>query len=204
MEPLYAGLHERLQQRPGKLLPPDFTLPGIPLRPASVLVPLFTKDGAPHLLFTKRPLTLRRHAGQISFPGGTREAGDPSPLTTALRETEEELGLRPEQVELLGELNELPTPTGFRIHPFVGLLRTPFTLRPSPVEIDEVIEVPLRALMDASKQRMETRQVLGAKRDIYFYDYGPHVIWGATAHIVRNLFAVVGDLPAIEKLKDLK
>jgi 8-oxo-dGTP pyrophosphatase MutT (NUDIX family) len=201
MEPLYVALHERLHQRPGKLLSPDFALPGIPLRQASVLVPLFTKDGAPHLLFTRRPLTLRRHAGQISFPGGTREAGDDGPLTTALRETEEELGLRPEQIEPLGELDELPTPTGFRIHPFVGVLQTPFTLRPNPEEIDEVIEVPLTALMDPSKQRVETRPVLGAKRDIYFYDYGPHVIWGATAHIVRNLFAVVGDLPALAKLR---
>lgn len=194
MEPLYDALRERLRARPGRSLPPGFTLPGIALREASVLVPLFAREGAPHLLFTRRPITLRQHAGQISFPGGSRDPGDATPLATALRETEEELGLPPERLEVLGELDETPTPTGFRIRAFVARLHSPFTLRPSPAEIDQVIEVPLSALLDPDRQRVELREVLGAKRELYFYDYGPHVIWGATARIVRNLFDVAGDL----------
>jgi 8-oxo-dGTP pyrophosphatase MutT (NUDIX family) len=193
-EALEVALRERLKERPGRAYSPEPALAEVPLREAAVLVPLFGREGAPHLLFTQRPLTLRHHAGQISFPGGSRDPGDASALHTALRETEEELGLPPSQVEILGELDELPTITGFRIRPFVGVVATPFSLRPNPLEIEQVIEAPLTALLDPTKQRVETHEVLGAMREIYFYDYGPHVIWGATARIVRNLFAVAGDL----------
>lgn len=197
MEPLYAQLRERLQARPGRAL----NLPGLTLRESAVLVPFFQRGGVPHLLFTQRPLTLRQHAGQISFPGGSRDEADPTPLHTALRETEEELGLDPSGIEILGSLDELPTITQFRILPFVGVLPEGFSLRPNPHEIETVIEVPLTALLDPAKQRVETHPVLGAEREIYFYDYGPHVIWGATARIVRNLFAVAGDLPALAQLR---
>lgn len=191
---LIDALRERLRERPARAYSPEPALAGIPMREAAVLVPLFGREGAPHLLFTQRPLTLRHHAGQISFPGGARDPEDESPRHTALRETEEELGISPSQVEILGELDELPTLTGFRIRPLVGVVATPFSLRPNPLEIEQVIEAPLTALRDPTKQRVETRLVLGAMRQIFFYDYGPHVIWGATARIVRNLFAVAGDL----------
>lgn len=198
---LNDALRDRLRERPARVYSPEPALAGVPLREAAVLVPLFGREGVPHLLFTQRPLTLRRHAGQISFPGGARDPEDESPLRTALRETEEELGLAPSQVEILGELDELPTITGFRIRPFVGVVATPFSLRPNPSEIDQVIEAPLTALLDPTKQRVETHRVLGAMREIYFYDYGPHVIWGATARIVRNLFAVAGDLLPLGRLR---
>jgi 8-oxo-dGTP pyrophosphatase MutT (NUDIX family) len=197
MDPLYAQLKERLHARPGRAL----NLPGVTLRESAVLVPFFTRQGVPHLLFTQRPMTLRQHAGQISFPGGARDDEDETPLHTALRETHEELGLPPVGIEILGSLDELPTITQFRIQPYVGVLPEGFSLKPNPDEIETIIEVPLPALLEPGRHRVEQHQVLGAIREIYFYDYGPHVIWGATARIVRNLFALAEDLPALARLR---
>ncbi|MFL5320140.1 MAG: NUDIX hydrolase [Myxococcaceae bacterium] len=168
-----------------------------------MLAPLFIENGVPHLIFTKRPLTLRQHAGQISFPGGGRDESDATPLHTALRETEEELGIPPESVDVLGSLDELPTITRFRIRPFVGVVPAGLSLRPNPDEVAEVLKVPLPALLDPSKVRHETREVpfLPGPEVIDYYDLGQHVIWGATARILRNLFEVAAGLTAFEELK---
>ena len=197
MDALYHQLRERLERSPGKPFP--FPLPGIVLRESAVLVPLFVRGGEPHVLVTRRPETLRTHAGQISFPGGSRDPEDDTPLHTALRETHEELGVPPERVRVLGMLDEVPTLTGYRIVPFVGAIPPDARYQPSADEIAEVIEVPLWHLMDPKRRRIEKRTALGREFDVYFYDYGEHVIWGATAHILTNLLQLAGDLLGAQK-----
>jgi len=167
---------------------------GISLRESAVLVPLLWRGGRAHLLFTQRPKNLRQHGGQISFPGGSREPFDPTPLHTALRETREELGIPPDRVEVLGRLDELPTITEFRIAPFVGAIPADLQYAPDPNEVEEVVEVPLDYFLEEGHLRTEKRNIGPTEREIYFYDYGRHTIWGATARIVRNLLAVAGDV----------
>ncbi len=190
MDPRFAELQASLERRPGRSL----NLPGLVLRESAVLVPLFLRAGVPHLLFTKRPSTLRTHAGQISFPGGRRDREDPTPLHTALRETEEELGIDRTGIQVLGLLDEIPTLTEFRIAPFVGVIPGDGRYRPSVEEIDEIIEVPVTHLLTLAGPRIEQHPVRGKLRDVYYYDYGKHVIWGATARILRDLLVVLGDL----------
>lgn len=190
VDDLFQRLKARLHERPGKAL----SLPGVQLRESAVLAPLFLRGGEPWLLFTKRPTTLRKHAGQISFPGGARDAEDPTPLHTALRETKEELGIPVDQVEVLGMLDEIPTITSFRIAPFVGLIPEGLQLRPNPDEIAELIEVPVRALLAPSLPRVELWNVMEEEHEVYFYDYGAHVIWGATGRILKDLLAVLREL----------
>lgn len=187
MDPFFEQLKQHLQARPGKAL----NMPGLTLRESSVLAPMFLRGGVPHLLFTKRPATLRQHAGQISFPGGARDPEDPTPLHTALREAHEELGIAEREVEVLGMLDEIPTITSFRIVPFVGVIPEGLQYRPSPDEIAEVIEVPVPGLLDPARQRVEKWNVMGQERDVYFYEHGAHVIWGATARILKDLLQVI-------------
>lgn len=196
MEALFTQLQAHLREHPGQPL----DLPGVELREAAVLVPLTVRGAVPLAIFTRRQDTLRRHAGQISFPGGVRDPQDVTPLHTALREAQEEVGVGPASVEVLGMLDEIPTITEFRVVPFVGRLAPGTVLEPNPAEIAEVIEVPLAALLEPSRQRVETRFVRGADRDIYFFEYAGHTIWGATARIVRNLLDVTADLPAWKDL----
>jgi len=192
VEPLFEELRERLEKTP----PRSLNLPGLVLREASVLIPLFFRDGVPHVLFTKRTESLRNHAGQISFPGGARDESDPTPLHAALRETHEELGIPAQQVEVLGLLDEIPTITQFRVVPFVGVIPSNFPYLANPAEIEEIIEVPIAHLLKPEIQRRELREVFGGEREIYFYDYGEHVIWGATARMLRNLLQIIAALPS--------
>jgi 8-oxo-dGTP pyrophosphatase MutT (NUDIX family) len=169
------------------------------LRESAVLVPLFMRDQQPYMVFTKRRAALRNHGGQISFPGGTRDPEDSTPLDTALRETREELGIPSEKIDVLGTLDEVPTITNYRILPFVGAIPTDFVYLPNPDEIENVMEVPLVHLFNPSIHRVERRWVLESEREIYFYDYGPNVIWGVTARILRGLLQMIGALPAFER-----
>jgi 8-oxo-dGTP pyrophosphatase MutT (NUDIX family) len=196
VEPLFAQLKERLESSPGRLL----HLPGAELRESAVVAPLFVRAGEPHVLLTKRPATLRRHAGQISFPGGARDASDPTPLHAALRELEEELGISAPSVQVLGMLDEIPTITRFRIQPFVGLIPPDLTYRPSAEEIDEIIEIPLRHLIDPTIHRVEQRFVSEQEHELDYYEYGAHLVWGATARILRNLLLILRELPASASL----
>lgn len=196
MEALFTQLATHLREHPGGPL----ELPEVVLREAAVLVPLTVRAGVPVVIVTRRPDTLRRHAGQISFPGGVRDPQDMTPLHTALRELEEEVGVRSEQVQILGMLDEIPTITEFRVVPFVGRVEPETVFHPNPAEIAEVIEVPLSALLEPARQRVEKRFIRGAERDIYFFEYAGHTIWGATARIVRNLLDLSADLPAWKDL----
>ena len=154
-------------------------------RRAAVIVPLFVRDGALRVLLTRRTETVEHHRGQISFPGGVEEEEDFSPFATAAREMEEELGIAPEDVRLLGALTPLTTVTDFFVEPFVGAIPYPHVLRPAEAEIAEVIDAPIAALLDP--KILEKRLLPDREEPTLFYHYGPHVIWGATARILKEL-----------------
>lgn len=190
MDSLFDILEARLASRQ----PRPLNLPGLVLRESAVLVPLFEREGVPYILFTRRPAHLRNHANQFSFPGGGRDAEDPTPLHTALRETEEELGIPRSRVRVLGMMDEIPTTTSFRIQPFVGVIPGDGQYQPSPEEVAFILEVPLAGLLDPSIRRTEKRTERGVEYDVYFYTYNSHVIWGATARILYNLLERISDL----------
>jgi len=154
-------------------------------RRAAVLVPLFVRDGALYVLLTRRTETVEHHRGQISFPGGVEEEEDETAFQTAVRETDEELGIPPEDVRLLGALSPLVTVTDFFVEPFVGAIPYPHVLRPAEAEIAEVIDVPVAALL--SPGVLEERVLPGRVEPTLFYHHGDHVIWGATARMLKEL-----------------
>lgn len=156
---------------------------------AAVLMPIVLRQQGPTLLLTQRTAHLHDHAGQVSLPGGRVDPGDASAIATALRETEEEVGLAQRHVEVLGTLPDYFTGTGFRIAPVVALVRPPFELRADPFEVAEIFEVPLSFLMDGSNhQRRAVTLPNGSTRVFYAMPYERFFIWGATAAMVRNLF----------------
>lgn len=192
MDPRFAQLRDTLHARPGRAL----NLPGLVLRESAVLAPLFLRDDVPHLLFIQRPTTMRSHAGQYAFPGGRRDDADDSLLHTALRETEEELGIAPAQVDVLGMLDEMPTITDFRITPFVGVIPGDVVYRPNPVEVAQIVEVPVPHLLTEKNRRTERWEFQGELHDVFFYEYGAHIIWGATGRILKDLLDLIATLPA--------
>lgn len=155
--------------------------------PAAVLVGLVDRPDGPALLLTQRTEHLRDHAGQICFPGGRIEDGDESAAAAALREAEEEIGLDPGRVTVLGELPLYQTVTGFRIHPVVGWISPPFELRPDPFEVAEAFEVPLRFVLDPQNHRRQSYRRGPVTRRYYVLPYQGRFIWGATAGILVNL-----------------
>ena len=173
----FGRLKEHLHRAPSK----TFDAPGLVLKEAAVLAPLFWRGGEPWALLTRRPMNLRKHPGQISFPGGGREAGDVTPLHTALRETREELGIAPQSVDVLGLLGAMPTITSYWVTPFVGVVPEDVKLSHNPIEIDEVIAAPLWRL------RRERRHLYQADRDVFVWDDARHVVWGATWRMLGQL-----------------
>jgi 8-oxo-dGTP pyrophosphatase MutT (NUDIX family) len=155
--------------------------------PAAVLVPLLLKAGAVDLLLTRRTEDVETHKGQIAFPGGIVDDGDASRRQTALRETEEELGIAPADIEVLGMLDDLLTPTGFLITPVVGIVGPPPRMKLNPREVAEVFTVPLPFFADPGNGRRERRSTPLGEREVWFYEYQGRVIWGATAAMIRNL-----------------
>lgn len=158
------------------------------LLPAAVLVPLVLHPQGINVLLTRRTDHLHHHPGQISFPGGRVEAGDASRVMTALRETEEEIGLGPEQVELLGHLPEYLTGTGFCVTPVIGLVHPPFELQLDTFEVAEVFEVPLDFLMNPDNHKIHSMEYQGRMREYHAMPYGDYYIWGATAGILVSLY----------------
>jgi len=157
------------------------------LRPASVLVPLVERGGALNVLLTRRAARLAHHPGQIAFPGGKQDAGDADALAAALREAEEEIGLAPERVEVLGAFDAHETVTHFLVTPFVGLVRAPFAPLVDRAEVDEAFEVPLGFVLDPANLQVHRRIWAGHERRYYAIPYGPYYIWGATARILKTL-----------------
>ena len=172
-ERLRAHLHDVPSQ--------NVEAPGLRLREAAVLAPLFWRDDEPWVYLTRRPMSLRKHPGQISFPGGSRDPGDLTPVHTALRETHEELGIAPEQVEVLGLLGSMPTVTSFWVTPFVGVVSPSLVLTPNQHEIDAVVQAPLFRL------RKETRFIFEAPREVLVWGEGQHVVWGTTGRMLSQL-----------------
>ena len=172
----------------------DFDLnPGIrppsdkPLRPAAVLVLVWLRPEGAGLILTKRASHLKHHPGQIAFPGGKVDATDASAEAAALRETQEEIGLDPARVRILGSLPVHETVTGFAVTPFVGVIDSAFDPVPEVGEVDEVFTVPLRYALSPARFVIEGRQWMGVRRRYYAAPYGPYYIWGATARILRGL-----------------
>jgi len=176
-------------------LNPGFRLPLDRLREAAVLVPLVDRPEGVTVLFTQRTAHLSAHAGQISFPGGRRETYDRSPEDTALRETEEEIGVARGHVEVVGRLDTYLTRTGFRVTPVVGLLKPPFAVNPDPTEVDEVFEVPLTVILGPDMPERHSREVMGHQRFFYAFPYEQRYIWGATAGMLVNLRDVLAEAP---------
>lgn len=161
---------------------------------ASVLVPIVARPEAATVLLTRRNAHLRDHSGQIAFPGGRAESHDRTPEATALREANEEVGLDPARVELLGRLSDYHTRTGFCVTPVVGVLMPPFELQPDAHEVDAVFEVPLAFLLDPRNHQRHTREIQGRTVHYFAIPYSGHYIWGATAGMLVNLYrTLAGD-----------
>jgi 8-oxo-dGTP pyrophosphatase MutT (NUDIX family) len=161
--------------------------PGMVQRPAAVLCGLVERAGGLNVVLTRRTRHLARHAGQIAFPGGRVDVDDADHLAAALREAEEEIGLRPEQVRIIGTLDPYLTSTGFRVTPFVGAIEPAWHAVPDPNEVEEVFEVPLDFLMDPANRHRHAHTRYGPKRHYYAMPWGDYYIWGATAGMLKGL-----------------
>ncbi|MEK0428852.1 MAG: hypothetical protein RL001_1379 [Pseudomonadota bacterium] len=157
---------------------------------ASVLVPLVARADELRLLLTQRTAHLNDHAGQISFPGGRVDPEDEDAIATALRETEEEIGLHRRHVEVIGVLPEYVTGTGFRVTPVVALVHPPFELTADEFEVAEIFEVPMSFLMDGANHQRRSAVLPSrpGRRSFYAMPFGDYFIWGATAAMLRNLY----------------
>ena len=162
------------------------------LMPAAVLLLLYAKEGAYHVLLNKRSELVEHHKGEISFPGGARDPEDRDFLDTALRETEEEMGVSRSDVTILGELDDIVT---FGVRVFVGTIPYPYPFKPSQDEIAEVLEVPLSVLQDPANLRQDARWVDNQLTTSYAYACGEHLVFGATATILEQFLDLLGQVP---------
>jgi 8-oxo-dGTP pyrophosphatase MutT (NUDIX family) len=169
------------------------TLPEKALTPAAVLIPIVEREDELTVLFTRRTGHLANHAGQISFPGGHMEEEDETPEHAALRETEEEIGLGGDHVDIIGRLENYVTRTGFDIAPVVGMVRPPFELKPDANEVEEVFEVPLSFLLNPANHQRHRRVHEGNERFFHAMPYRDYFIWGVTAGMLVNLYRVLGN-----------
>jgi 8-oxo-dGTP pyrophosphatase MutT (NUDIX family) len=166
-------------------------------RRAAVLMPLAMRESGLTVLLTERAANLSNHAGQVSFPGGSVEPADPTPIAAALREAHEEVNLDPARVEVLGALPDYLTGTGFRVTPVVGLVHEPFSLAADALEVADIFEVPLSFLMNPAHHQVRLFRWEGGERRFFAMPWSgagaggltaPHFIWGATAGMLRNFY----------------
>ncbi len=168
---------------------------------SAVLVPLYAAHGRYHVLFTKRSEHVEYHKGQISFPGGAEDAGDADLRFTALRETHEEIGVHPDHIEVIGQLDDFVTITNFRVRPYVGLLtRSPYEFAFDEREVAEVLPVPVAHLTDSANIVEEVRRVQDRDVQMRSYVWGEHVIFGATAFILRHFLDLMEREGSIDEL----
>jgi 8-oxo-dGTP pyrophosphatase MutT (NUDIX family) len=175
-------------QNPGFVLPEQRIL-----REAGVLIPFMETESGAFVLLTKRSSHLKHHPGQIAFPGGKVDPSDDGPVSAALREAHEEIGLHSSNVTVLGTLPQHETVTGFMVTPVVGRVLAPFSPIPEAGEVEEVFTVPLAHLSNPQNYRVETRRWRGQDRRYFTVPYGPYYIWGATARILRALADRIAD-----------
>ena len=154
---------------------------------AAVLVPIVDRPDGLTILLTQRTDHLRDHAGQVSFPGGRVEPNDADHEATALRETQEEIGLSHDRIDLIGRLDRYITRTGYEVVPVVGFVNPPFTVKPDPFEVAEIFEVPLQFLANPDNHERHSRLYNGTRREFYAMPYNGYYIWGATAGMIVNL-----------------
>jgi 8-oxo-dGTP pyrophosphatase MutT (NUDIX family) len=154
---------------------------------AAVLIPLVETPEGLSLILTVRTHDVESHKGQISFPGGVAESSDADEIATALREAHEEIGLPDSAVRILGLLDDYPVPSGYIVTPVAGYLSRMPVLTPHPGEVSEIFTVPLRFFADAGNGRTEPRTIGGKTFDVWYFQAGPHLVWGATAMIIRAL-----------------
>lgn len=169
-----------------------------PLRQAAVLIAITHTNNELHVMLTRRPIHLRTHPGQVSFPGGKVEKQDSSYIHTALREAEEEIALCQSNVEVIGQHPRMKTFTGFEITPVVGIVKQSFTPVLDPGEVDELFTVPLAYLMQSKNRHKKIFKRNGQYYPVYFIQYQQHVIWGATAAIINSLCLQLNDKPKVE------
>lgn len=160
----------------------------IDLKDAAVLIPVVDDGPEARVILTQRIEGLRKHSGQVAFPGGKRDPDDHDAAAAALREAEEEIGLARHFVEIIGRLPDYPTPTGFRVTPVIAIVQPGFSLTPNPEEVDSVFEVPLSFLMEPANHRLESRVWNGVERYYYVMPWQDRKIWGITAGILRTLY----------------
>jgi 8-oxo-dGTP pyrophosphatase MutT (NUDIX family) len=160
---------------------------------AAILLPLYEKDGDTHVVFTKRSELVEHHKGQISFPGGAYDATDPDLRFTAVRETWEEIGVATDHVEVIGQLDEMITVSNFLVRPFVGRITEhgPYPFAHSEIEVAEILEVPLGHLRDEANVVAELRTYQGREIVAYSFRWQDHLIWGATARILKQFLDLV-------------
>ena len=163
------------------------------LTPAAVLMLLFEKNRDLFFLLTKRTEEVEHHKGQISFPGGATDKRDKDIVATALRETEEEVGMRTDSVMILGLADDIWTPTGFRVTPVVGYVPSLLPLKLNKSEVEETLQVPLSFFLDERNERIGHREVKGRRVTIYYYTFGEFEIWGATAAIIHAFLKKLSD-----------
>ena len=173
---------------------PRRTIPVGSLRPAAVLVPLFNRSGDDYLLFTERTAHLEHHAGEISFPGGGHDAADQDLTATALRETEEELGIPRSQIDVLGRLDDFYSIHGYHVIPYVGVIPSPDNLQHDPFEIAGTFEAPLDYFRNPAIHRIEEWRHRERTHRVDFYQFEEHVIWGLTAAILRQFLEATAGL----------
>ena len=166
---------------------------GTGLMPSAVMVLLYPKGGEYCILLNKRSEQVEHHKGEISFPGGARDPEDRDSLETALRETEEEMGINRGDITVIGEMDEVVTRSNFLINVFTGTIKYPYPFKPSAIEIAEVLEFPVSALIDPANRRTETRWDDGHPATSYSYVHQEHVVFGATARILQSCIDILDD-----------
>ncbi len=184
---------EKIRERVRAYAPTPIPDNGLPR--AAVLIPLYTKDGLLHVLLTRRTELVEHHKGQISFPGGALDEGDPGLDACALRETHEEIGVDPRDVTLFGSLDDMVTVSNFVVTPYVGAVTrpAPYPFRPNAHEVAEILEVPIPHLLDERNLITEVRRIQGRDVPVHSFRYGDHIIWGATARMLKQFLDLIRD-----------
>lgn len=187
----------RIRERLARPRPPGGPLIDVPdAREAAVLVGVYDRDGEAHVVLTKRPETMPSHRGEIAFPGGKREDLDPDLRATALREAREEVGIEPDAVDVIAELDRIGTvASAFTITPFVGVMEREPRLVPHPLEVVDAFSVPVSELLAPETYREEIWDLWGAPRSMAFYELPGETVWGATARILTHFLALVTGIP---------